>query len=61
MKATIECTKGIGKEVDQIHFGVEYVKEIYDDRVNTRGFNPKKVFSMKGVEGHFPEIITIVK
>lgn len=47
VQSTIESTGGVGKEVDQFHFSVESVKEIYDDWVNTPVFNLKKDFSMK--------------
>lgn len=61
VQSTIERTKVIGKEVDQIRFGVEGVCVLYNDWVNNWGFNPEKVFSMKGVEEYFPEIIAQVK
>lgn len=47
--------------MDQIWFSVDGVKELYDNWVTTQGFNPKKVFSMKGVDTYFPKIIIEVK
>ncbi|PHT54743.1 hypothetical protein CQW23_03229 [Capsicum baccatum] len=51
----------IEKEADQIWFGVEGVKELCDEWVTTRGFNPENTFSMEGFETHFLEIITEIK
>lgn len=61
VQAIIKRTREVGKEADQIRFSVDGVKELYDDWVTTRGFHSEKVFSMKGVDNHFPEIITEVK
>lgn len=63
VQTTIEHTKEISKEVDQIHFSIESVREIYDDWVNTKGFNNKKVFSIEGIRKPIflksPSLLTI--
>lgn len=48
-------------EFYKILFGVEGLQELHDERVDTWGLNLNKVFIMKGVQDHFPDIIQKVE
>lgn len=49
------------KKKGKIFIVVEGVHNLYDDGVETQGFSPKKVFGLRGVPYHFPNIVTQIK
>lgn len=50
-----------GIEVDQIYFGVEAARDLYDDWVKSWGINLVKIFNKKRSEEHCPKIIDGIK
>lgn len=61
IQSTTDLSICLLKELDKIYFGVEELRDLHNECVDTQGFNFEKMLSMKGVQDNFPNIIDQIK